>query len=113
MPCSSDLKHRLLSASSFVPQHQCDVSLRGVGYRRVLSIQNWVMYMEVSTQLMATVYNPLSQTETLLSFDLRKQACALGLRTGFSLLGFHFLPPLKVALCSQVCLAVPLYDINH
>lgn len=71
------------------------------------------MYTEVGAQLMAAIYNPLSQTETLFSFDLRKQACALGLRMGFSPLGFPFLPPLKMALCSQVCLAVPLYDINH
>lgn len=83
-----------------------------MGYRAVLSIQIWVLYMDVSAHLMAGVYSPFSQTETLLSFDNRKQARALGLRVRFSLVGFSFLPLLSMALCSQVCLAVPLYDIK-
>lgn len=68
------------------------------------------MYMEVGTHLMVRVYHPLSQTEVLFSFDIRKQA--LGLRIRFSFVGFPFLPPLRIALCCQVCLAVPLYDIK-
>lgn len=61
--------------------------------------------MEVSTKLMA-VYNPVSQTEMLFSFDL-------GLRMMFSLVGFpssggfYLAPTLqdRLATCSQVWLA--------